>query len=38
MGVMSLQMLGYNNVKGFPPSIQGWKAAGESLAKDTLNY
>jgi len=31
MGVMALQMLGYDNVKGFPPSIEGWKAAGELL-------
>ena len=30
---MALQMLGYNNVKGFPPSIEGWKAAGEQLEK-----
>ncbi|MBE9224355.1 rhodanese-like domain-containing protein [Phormidium sp. LEGE 05292] len=33
MGVMSLKMLGYHNVSGFPPSIQGWKAAGEPLEK-----
>jgi len=33
MGVTVLQMLGYNNVRGFPPSIQGWKAAGEPLEK-----
>jgi len=33
MGVMTLQMLGYPNVRGFPPSIQGWKAAGEPLEK-----
>jgi len=33
MGVMSLQMLGYTNVRGFPPSIQGWKAARELLEK-----
>ncbi len=31
MGVMALQMLGYNNVKGFASSIEGWKAAGEPL-------
>jgi rhodanese-related sulfurtransferase len=31
MGVMALQMLGYSNVKGFPPSVEGWKAAGEQL-------
>ena len=33
MGVMSLQMLGYSNVRAFPPSIQGWKVAGEPLEK-----
>ncbi|MFB2875723.1 rhodanese-like domain-containing protein [Floridanema aerugineum] len=33
MGVMSLEMLGYHNVSGFPPSIQGWKAAGEPLER-----
>lgn len=33
MGVLTLQMLGYTNVRGFPPSIQGWKAAGEPLEK-----
>ena len=33
MGVMALQMLGYSNVKGFPPSFEGWKAAGEQLEK-----
>lgn len=31
LGVMALQMLGYDNVKGFPPSIEGWKAGGELL-------
>ncbi|VEP13083.1 Rhodanese-related sulfurtransferase [Hyella patelloides LEGE 07179] len=33
MGVMALQMLGYSNVRGFPPSIEGWKTAGEQLEK-----
>lgn len=33
MGVMSLQILRYTNVRAFPPSIQGWKAAGEPLEK-----
>jgi rhodanese-related sulfurtransferase len=33
MGVMALQMLGYSNVRGFPPSVEGWKAAGEHLEK-----
>ena len=31
MGVMALEMLGYSNVRGFPPSIQGWKAGGEPI-------
>lgn len=31
MGVMALQMLGYSNIRGFPPSIEGWKTAGEEL-------
>lgn len=32
MGVMTLHLLGYENVKGFPPSIVGWQAAGEAIA------
>jgi rhodanese-related sulfurtransferase len=31
MGVMALQMLGYDNFKSFPPTIEGWKAGGELL-------
>jgi rhodanese-related sulfurtransferase len=31
MGIMTLQMLGYQNVRGFPPSIQGWKAGSEPV-------
>ncbi|MEB3831453.1 rhodanese-like domain-containing protein [Phormidium sp. CCY1219] len=31
MGMTVLQLLGYNNVMSFPPSVNGWKAAGESL-------
>jgi rhodanese-related sulfurtransferase len=27
MGVMALRLLGYENVRGFPPSMEGWKAA-----------
>jgi rhodanese-related sulfurtransferase len=27
MAVMSLHLLGYDNVRGFPPSMNGWKAA-----------
>ena len=33
MDVMALQMLGYRNVQGFPPSIEGCKAAGELLER-----
>ena len=33
MGVMTLHLLGYEKVQGFPPSFAGWKAAGESTAK-----
>jgi rhodanese-related sulfurtransferase len=33
MGVMSLRLLGYDNVRGFPPSIQGWKEAGEPVER-----
>ena len=33
MGVMALEMLGYSNVKGFPPSFEGWKAAGEQIER-----
>lgn len=31
IGVMTLRLLGYSNISAFPPSIQGWKAAGEAL-------
>jgi rhodanese-related sulfurtransferase len=31
MGVVTLHLLGYDNVQGFPPSLAGWKAAGESI-------
>jgi rhodanese-related sulfurtransferase len=32
MGVMTLHLLGYENVKGFPPSFTGWQAAGEAIS------
>lgn len=32
MGVVTLHLLGYDNVQGFPPSLSGWKAAGEAIA------
>ncbi|MFP4222050.1 MAG: rhodanese-like domain-containing protein [Phormidium sp.] len=31
IGLTSLQLLGYDNVKSFPPSVAGWKAAGEPV-------
>lgn len=33
MGVVTLHLLGYDNVQGFPPSLGGWKAAGEAISK-----
>ena len=33
MGVVTLHLLGYDNVQGFPPSFAGWKAAGEAIAQ-----
>lgn len=33
MGVMTLHLFGYDNVRGFPPSFSGWKTAGEAIAK-----
>jgi hypothetical protein len=33
MGVMTLHLLGYDNVKGFPPSFVGWKVSGEAIAQ-----
>jgi rhodanese-related sulfurtransferase len=33
MAVMTLHLLNYDNVKGFPPSLAGWKQAGEAIAK-----
>jgi rhodanese-related sulfurtransferase len=33
MGVMTLHLLGYENVQGFPPSFAGWTASGEAIAK-----
>lgn len=32
MGIMTLHLLGYENVQGFPPSFAGWKASGESIS------
>lgn len=32
MGVMTLHLLGYDQVQGFPPSFVGWKNAGEAIA------
>ena len=32
MGVVTLHLLGYDHVQGFPPSFEGWQAAGEAIA------
>lgn len=32
MGVMTLHLLGYENIQGFPPSLGGWQAAGEAIS------
>ncbi len=32
MGVMTLHLLGYENVQSFPPSFVGWQAAGEAIS------
>jgi rhodanese-related sulfurtransferase len=31
IGLTTLHLLGYDNVLGYPPSVQGWKEAGKSL-------
>jgi rhodanese-related sulfurtransferase len=36
MGVMTLQLLGYENVRGFPLSFAGWKEAGEKIAVSNI--
>lgn len=36
MGVMTLQLLGYENAKGFPLSFTGWKNAGEKIAMSNI--
>jgi len=36
MGVMTLQLLGYENVRGFPLSFGGWKDAGEKIAVSNI--
>jgi rhodanese-related sulfurtransferase len=33
MGVVTLHLLGYDNVQGFPPSFGGWQAAGEAIVR-----
>ncbi|EKU96642.1 Rhodanese-related sulfurtransferase [Leptolyngbya sp. PCC 7375] len=32
MGVMTLHLLGYDQIQGFPPSFAGWKNAGEAIS------
>ena len=36
MGVMTLQLLGHENVQGFPLSFVGWKDAGEKIAASNI--
>jgi rhodanese-related sulfurtransferase len=36
MGVMTLQLWGYENVRGFPLSFAGWKEAGEKIAVSNI--
>ena len=36
MGVMTSQLLGYENVRGFPLSFAGWKDAGEKIAASNI--
>ena len=33
MGVMALQLQGFTHVRGFAPSLAGWKAAGEPVSR-----
>jgi rhodanese-related sulfurtransferase len=33
MGVMTLHLLNYENVQGFPPSLSGWTQAGGAIVK-----
>jgi hypothetical protein len=36
MEVMTLPLLGYENIQGFPPSFAGYKNAGEAIAAPSL--
>ena len=38
MGVMALQLEGRRLARGFPPSIKGWTAAGEPLARSSIAF
>lgn len=38
MGVMTLHLLDYENVQGFPPSFVGWQTAGEAIAPISAHY
>ncbi|MCX5930572.1 MAG: rhodanese-like domain-containing protein, partial [Cyanobacteria bacterium] len=35
MGVMALQVQGFDRVKGFPPGFAAWKAAGGAVDRQT---
>lgn len=38
MGVMTLHLLGYEKVQGFPPSFASWKTAGEAIVKESGDF
>lgn len=33
MGVMALRLQGFDQVRGFPPSLAGWQSAGEPVSQ-----
>lgn len=35
LGIAALQMQGYRNVRGFPPSLKGWQAAHEPVVTES---
>jgi rhodanese-related sulfurtransferase len=36
LGIAALQMQGYRNVRGFPPSLKGWQAAHEPVVSEPV--
>ena len=37
IGMTTLHLLGYENVKGFPASFMDWKNAGEAMAHNSMD-